>query len=99
MNEREERLLKLLEQASAALKKTQEKLNMAEEVVVEWDEATPMVKRKTIEQWEQEVAELKEKEKMLVKREEQARAAFDRVVSQSNSIFNISASARYSRTD
>ncbi len=68
MNEREELLL-LLKQASTAIEKTQEKLNNAEKVVAEWatlptthkehwDNATLKFKRKTIEEWEQEVEKL-----------------------------------------
>ena len=97
MNERELPLL-LLKQASMALAETQKKLNKAEEVVAEWAtlptthkehwvNATLKFKRKTIEEWEQEVAELKEKEKMLVQREKEARASFNNVV-QGNSFSN-----------
>ena len=84
MNEREE-LLQLLKQASTAIAETQAELKEAKRVVTgwrklksdeDWDEATSSYRRKTIEQWEQEVAELKEKEKMLVQREENARATF-----------------------
>ena len=84
MNERQE-LLQQLKQASTALAETQAELKEAKRVVTgwrklksdeDWDNATSSYKRKTIEQWEQEVAELKEKEKMLVQREENARTAF-----------------------
>jgi small-conductance mechanosensitive channel len=97
MNVREE-LLQLLKQASTALAKTQAELEEAKRVVAEWAtlptthkehwvNATLKFKRKTIEEWEQEVAELKEKEKMLVQREKEARASFNNVV-QGNSFSN-----------
>jgi predicted 2-oxoglutarate/Fe(II)-dependent dioxygenase YbiX len=85
MNEDKERLLKLLEQASKALSKTQEKLEKAEGVVANWDSATNNpVENKTLDEWEQEVAELKVKEKMLVQEVKEARAAFMAIVPQCN---------------
>ena len=79
MNERE-KLLLLLEQASTALVETQKKLDKAEEVVADWDEATLRYKNKTLEEWKQKVAELKEKEKDAKQEVKEARASFDRVV-------------------
>jgi hypothetical protein len=70
------------DRASTALAETRAELKEAKRVVAEWDEATPMVKRKTIEQWKQEVADLKEKEKDAKQEVKEARAAFMAVVSQ-----------------
>ncbi len=77
------------DRASTALADTQAELKEAKRVVAEWkrlkndedwDNATSSYKRKTVEQWEQEIIELKEKEKDAKQREEKARASFDRVV-------------------
>ncbi len=97
MNEREDRLLKLLEQASTALEETQEKRNNAEKVVAEWatlptthkehwDNATLKFKRKTIEEWEQEVEKLEKEVEDAKQREKEARAAFMAVVPQGSFI-------------
>jgi hypothetical protein len=90
MNELERReLLQLLKQASTALAETQAELKEAKKVVAEWrklksdedwDNVTSSYKRKTVEQWEQEVDQLKEQKKLDEKREELARAAFVAVV-------------------
>ncbi len=103
-----DRLLKLLEQASTALAKTQEKLEKAEEVVAEWatlptmhkehwDNSTLKFKRKTIEEWEQEIIELKEKEKDAKQEVKEARAAFMAVVPQGNSFSNSFSNSRRTR--
>jgi hypothetical protein len=84
MNEREVATA-AYDRASTALAETQAELKEAKRVVTgwrklksdeDWDNATSSYKRKTIEQWEQEVAELKEKENDAKQREKEARAAF-----------------------
>ncbi len=107
MNEREELLL-LLKQASTALADTQAELKEAKHVVAEWatlptthkehwENATLKFKRKTIEEWEQEIIELKEKEKDAKQREKEARAAFMAVVPQGNSFSNSFSNSRRTR--
>jgi hypothetical protein len=86
MIEREKLLLLLPEQANAALVEKQKKLSKAEEVVAECrDDTEKTFKNRNLGEWKQEVAELKEMEKILLQREK-VRAAFMAVVSQGNFI-------------
>jgi multidrug efflux pump subunit AcrA (membrane-fusion protein) len=94
MNEREVATA-AYDDARKALAETQAELKEAKKVVAEWrklkghedwDEASSSFKSKTLGEWKKEIEKLEEKEKMLMQEVKKARASFDRVVSQGNSI-------------